>query len=175
MGIKIDAIPGRIANAVLYTFMDGVYYGQCSELCGVLHGFMPICVESVDLDLFFHWVFLNTDLFFGVPVLDFTDAVFGCGLATELCDDECIDEESEEYYDLLSDIISDESFDSSELKSAFFDAFASLDNDFNSDISLEDTDGCMSIEEFLYEYSYPSLDQDMPLDLEYLNLDNNLW
>lgn len=175
LGIKIDAIPGRIANAVLYTFMDGVYYGQCSELCGVLHGFMPICVESVDLDLFFHWVFLNTDLFFGVPVLDFTDAVFGCGLATELCDDECIDEESEEYYDLLSDIISDESFDSSELKSAFFDAFASLDNDFNSDISLEDTDGCMSIEEFLYEYSYPSLDQDMPLDLEYLDLDNNLW
>jgi heme/copper-type cytochrome/quinol oxidase subunit 2 len=53
LGIKVDAVPGRIANAILYTFMDGVYYGQCSELCGVLHGFMPICVESVPLDLFF--------------------------------------------------------------------------------------------------------------------------
>jgi|688.fasta_scaffold556872_1 cytochrome c oxidase subunit 2 len=76
LGIKIDAIPGRIANAVLYTFMDGVYYGQCSELCGVLHGFMPICVESVDLDLFFHWVFLNTDFFFGIPFVDFTNINF---------------------------------------------------------------------------------------------------
>ena len=63
LGIKIDAVPGRIANAVLYTFLDGVYYGQCSELCGVLHGFMPICVESVALDLFFCWVFLNQNDF----------------------------------------------------------------------------------------------------------------
>ena len=73
MGIKIDAIPGRIANSILYTFMDGVYYGQCSELCGVLHGFMPICVESVDLFLFHHWAFLNIDFFLGVPFVDFSN------------------------------------------------------------------------------------------------------
>lgn len=62
LGIKVDAIPGRLANAVLYTFIDGVFYGQCSELCGVLHGFMPICVESVPLNLFFCWASLNTDV-----------------------------------------------------------------------------------------------------------------
>lgn len=61
LGIKIDAIPGRIANTILHSFMDGVYYGQCSELCGVLHGFMPICVESVSSELFFFWVYLNTN------------------------------------------------------------------------------------------------------------------
>jgi hypothetical protein len=53
LGIKVDAVPGRLSHSVLYTFMDGVYFGQCSELCGVLHGFMPICVESVPLELFF--------------------------------------------------------------------------------------------------------------------------
>ena len=76
LGIKIDAIPGRIANAVLYTFMDGVYYGQCSELCGVLHGFMPICVESVNIDLFFHWVFLNNDFFSVHPEISFVSFTF---------------------------------------------------------------------------------------------------
>ena len=54
LGIKVDAIPGRIANTILYSSIDGIYYGQCSELCGVLHGFMPICVESVSIDLFLH-------------------------------------------------------------------------------------------------------------------------
>ena len=53
LGIKVDAIPGRIANTVLYTYVSDVFYGQCSELCGVLHGFMPICVESVPAALFF--------------------------------------------------------------------------------------------------------------------------
>jgi cytochrome c oxidase subunit 2 len=59
LGIKVDAIPGRIANSVLFTFTNGVYYGQCSELCGVLHGFMPICIESVNLPLFFIFVIAN--------------------------------------------------------------------------------------------------------------------
>jgi len=76
LGIKIDAIPGRIANAVLYTFMDGVYYGQCSELCGVLHGFMPICVESVNIYLFFHWVFLNNEFFYFNPEISFVSFTF---------------------------------------------------------------------------------------------------
>ena len=61
LGIKVDAIPGRIASTILYSSIDGIYYGQCSELCGVLHGFMPICVESVSIDLFLHWVYLNID------------------------------------------------------------------------------------------------------------------
>lgn len=71
LGLKVDAVPGRLSNAVLYTFMDGVYFGQCSELCGVLHGFMPICVESVPFELFFFWVFLNQ---ISLPTLD----LFAC-------------------------------------------------------------------------------------------------
>lgn len=61
LGIKVDAIPGRIASTVLYTFCDGSFYGQCSELCGVLHGFMPICVESVSINLFCLFVTLNSE------------------------------------------------------------------------------------------------------------------
>ena len=47
LGIKIDAVPGRISNVVICALLEGVFFGQCSELCGVLHGFMPITVESV--------------------------------------------------------------------------------------------------------------------------------
>lgn len=53
LGIKIDAVPGRLSNSMLHSFMYGNFFGQCSELCGVLHGFMPICVEVVPLDVFF--------------------------------------------------------------------------------------------------------------------------
>jgi len=59
LGIKVDAVPGRITTTVLTTFMDGIFFGQCSELCGVLHGFMPICVESVPLDVFYFWTYLH--------------------------------------------------------------------------------------------------------------------
>jgi heme/copper-type cytochrome/quinol oxidase subunit 2 len=52
LGIKVDAVPGRIATTILSTFADGIYYGQCSELCGVLHGSMPICVQSVPMASF---------------------------------------------------------------------------------------------------------------------------
>lgn len=62
LGIKVDAIPGRVSTCAVFTLADGVFYGQCSESCGVLHGFMPICVESVPVDAFFSWVLLNADL-----------------------------------------------------------------------------------------------------------------
>jgi heme/copper-type cytochrome/quinol oxidase subunit 2 len=38
---------------------EGWYYGQCSEICGVLHGFMPICVQGVDSGVFFKWLFME--------------------------------------------------------------------------------------------------------------------
>jgi heme/copper-type cytochrome/quinol oxidase subunit 2 len=60
LGIKVDAVPGRLSTSVLYTYVDGVFYGQCSELCGVLHGFMPICVEAVPLDVFYHWAMIQS-------------------------------------------------------------------------------------------------------------------
>lgn len=47
LGIKMDAIPGRLNQVFLYIKREGVFYGQCSELCGVNHAFMPIVVEAL--------------------------------------------------------------------------------------------------------------------------------
>ena len=53
---KIDGVPGRINEKVLFINKPGVYYGQCSELCGVRHGYMPIAVEALPRDQFNAWV-----------------------------------------------------------------------------------------------------------------------
>ena len=55
-GIKIDAVPGRTNEAWVEVTREGVYYGQCSELCGVNHGFMPIAVEAVTKERFAAWL-----------------------------------------------------------------------------------------------------------------------
>ncbi|CDU84991.1 hypothetical protein YYC_03143 [Plasmodium yoelii 17X] len=47
LGIKADAIPGRLHKVTTFILREGVYYGQCSEMCGTLHGFMPIVIEAV--------------------------------------------------------------------------------------------------------------------------------
>jgi len=47
-GVKMDAVPGRLNQVNLYFNRQGLFYGQCSELCGVNHGFMPICVKAVN-------------------------------------------------------------------------------------------------------------------------------
>lgn len=44
MGVKVDAVPGRLSQSILILRGPGTYYGQCSELCGVAHGFMPIVI-----------------------------------------------------------------------------------------------------------------------------------
>ena len=56
---KLDAVPGRINEKVLQIDREGVYYGQCSELCGARHGFMPITVEVLSQDKFDNWVRAN--------------------------------------------------------------------------------------------------------------------
>jgi cytochrome c oxidase subunit 2 len=56
LGIKLDAIPGRLNQVTLFIKRQGVFYGQCSELCGANHGFMPICVEAVQADDYVNWV-----------------------------------------------------------------------------------------------------------------------
>jgi len=53
---KLDAVPGRINEKVMTIDKPGVYYGQCSELCGVKHGYMPIAVEALPRDQFNAWV-----------------------------------------------------------------------------------------------------------------------
>jgi cytochrome c oxidase subunit 2 len=56
LGVKMDACPGRLNQTSVFLNRDGVFYGQCSEICGVNHGFMPIVVESVSLDKYVSWV-----------------------------------------------------------------------------------------------------------------------
>jgi cytochrome c oxidase subunit 2 len=66
-GIKIDACPGRLSQASLFLKREGVYYGQCSEICGVNHGFMPIVVKGVSADKFTNWIIKK------IETLDLTD------------------------------------------------------------------------------------------------------
>ena len=55
-GIKIDAIPGRLNETWFRATKEGVYYGQCSELCGKDHAFMPIAVRVVSEQAFAAWI-----------------------------------------------------------------------------------------------------------------------
>jgi len=55
LGVKVDAIPGRQNQTVVYLKHPGVYRGQCSEICGVNHGFMPIEIKAVELPDFLNW------------------------------------------------------------------------------------------------------------------------
>jgi len=61
LGVKIDAIPGRLNQTSLDINREGVYYGQCSELCGVNHAFMPIAVEGVSLEAYISWLLAQTE------------------------------------------------------------------------------------------------------------------
>lgn len=54
--MKIDACPGRLNQTSLFIKRAGVFYGQCSEICGVNHGFMPIVVEGVELEDYISWI-----------------------------------------------------------------------------------------------------------------------
>lgn len=55
-GVKIDAVPGRLNEGWFKVTKPGIYYGQCSELCGVDHGFMPIMVKAVPEEEFTRWI-----------------------------------------------------------------------------------------------------------------------
>jgi cytochrome c oxidase subunit II len=55
-GIKVDSIPGRINETWFKATREGVYYGQCSELCGKDHAYMPIAVRVVNEQAFATWV-----------------------------------------------------------------------------------------------------------------------
>nr|YP_004222143.1 cytochrome c oxidase subunit II [Berthellina sp. TLT-2006]ABK92223.1 cytochrome c oxidase subunit II [Berthellina sp. TLT-2006] len=49
MGVKMDAVPGRLNSMSMFVEKPGVFYGQCSEICGANHSFMPIVVEALSL------------------------------------------------------------------------------------------------------------------------------
>lgn len=56
LGIKLDAVPGRVNETWVRINEPGVYRGMCSELCGFYHGFMPIVIEAVSKEEFKRWV-----------------------------------------------------------------------------------------------------------------------
>lgn len=56
LGVKIDGVPGRLNQVSVLAERTGTFYGQCSEICGVWHGFMPIVVEAVSTQDFLLWV-----------------------------------------------------------------------------------------------------------------------
>nr|WUR10583.1 cytochrome c oxidase subunit II [Elmerina hispida] len=56
LGIKIDAVPGRLNQTSLLAEREGTFYGQCSEICGVYHGFMPIAVDSLSVFEYLSWL-----------------------------------------------------------------------------------------------------------------------
>jgi len=56
LGIKLDACPGRLNQTSMFIKREGVFYGQCSEICGVNHGFMPIVIEAVSFEDYLIWL-----------------------------------------------------------------------------------------------------------------------
>nr|YP_009728648.1 cytochrome c oxidase subunit II [Macroxyela ferruginea]QHR79722.1 cytochrome c oxidase subunit 2 [Macroxyela ferruginea] len=57
LGIKIDATPGRLNQIAMMINRPGLFFGQCSEICGANHSFMPIVVEAVPFEIYLHWMF----------------------------------------------------------------------------------------------------------------------
>nr|YP_009169851.1 cytochrome c oxidase subunit II [Pundamilia nyererei]ALD84662.1 cytochrome c oxidase subunit II [Pundamilia nyererei] len=55
LGVKMDAVPGRLNQTAFIASRPGIFYGQCSEICGANHSFMPIVVEAVPLVHFENW------------------------------------------------------------------------------------------------------------------------
>ena len=62
LALKCDAIPGRLNSLGVIINRPSTYYGQCSELCGVLHGFMPISVQAVRIPSYISWQNSQIDL-----------------------------------------------------------------------------------------------------------------
>lgn len=56
LGLKIDGVPGRLNQTSVILKREGLFYGQCSEICGVYHGFMPIVIEGVSPEKFLVWL-----------------------------------------------------------------------------------------------------------------------
>nr|QUL58687.1 cytochrome c oxidase subunit II [Holothuria hilla] len=61
LGVKMDAVPGRLNQTSFLLNRTGLFYGQCSEICGANHSFMPIVIESVPFNVFEHWITQNLE------------------------------------------------------------------------------------------------------------------
>nr|QIH95766.1 cytochrome c oxidase subunit II [Pseudolycoriella sp. XQM-2020] len=56
LGVKVDGTPGRLNQTNFIINRPGLYFGQCSEICGANHSFMPVVIESVKLNYFINWI-----------------------------------------------------------------------------------------------------------------------
>lgn len=56
LGIKIDSIPGRLNQTLLFINRPGIFFGQCSEICGINHRFIPIAIEATNITYFKNWL-----------------------------------------------------------------------------------------------------------------------
>nr|YP_009753979.1 cytochrome c oxidase subunit II [Oeneis urda]QIT06519.1 cytochrome c oxidase subunit II [Oeneis urda] len=56
LGVKVDANPGRLNQTSFFINRPGIFFGQCSEICGANHSFMPIVIESVSIKNFINWI-----------------------------------------------------------------------------------------------------------------------
>nr|YP_010401672.1 cytochrome c oxidase subunit II [Symphoromyia crassicornis]UQU69095.1 cytochrome c oxidase subunit 2 [Symphoromyia crassicornis] len=56
LGVKVDATPGRLNQTSFFINRPGLFYGQCSEICGANHSFMPIIIESIPINHFIKWI-----------------------------------------------------------------------------------------------------------------------
>jgi heme/copper-type cytochrome/quinol oxidase subunit 2 len=61
-GIKTDVCPGRLTQASFYIKREGTFYGQCHEICGVNHGFIPVVVRAVSKDAFLDYYSTKIDI-----------------------------------------------------------------------------------------------------------------
>nr|YP_009564038.1 cytochrome c oxidase subunit II [Puerulus angulatus]QAX91401.1 cytochrome c oxidase subunit 2 [Puerulus angulatus] len=61
LGVKADAIPGRLNQISFIINRPGLFYGQCSEICGANHSFMPILIEAVSVDSFLAWISASSE------------------------------------------------------------------------------------------------------------------
>nr|AYU71322.1 cytochrome c oxidase subunit 2 [Scirtes sp. 2 ACP-2013] len=59
LGVKVDATPGRLNQTSFFMGRPGILFGQCSEICGSNHSFMPILIESVNIKTFIKWINTN--------------------------------------------------------------------------------------------------------------------
>nr|YP_009537963.1 cytochrome c oxidase subunit II [Athyma punctata]AYN60706.1 cytochrome c oxidase subunit 2 [Athyma punctata] len=56
LSVKVDANPGRLNQTSFFINRPGIFYGQCSEICGANHSFMPIVIESISIKNFINWI-----------------------------------------------------------------------------------------------------------------------
>nr|YP_010852771.1 cytochrome c oxidase subunit II [Delias berinda]WGL40138.1 cytochrome c oxidase subunit II [Delias berinda] len=56
LGVKVDANPGRLNQTNFFINRPGIFFGQCSEICGANHSFMPIVIESISMKNFINWI-----------------------------------------------------------------------------------------------------------------------